>query len=122
MALEPERVQEICYGIAIHVDDRADFPGEATVFARSVSDADNVDRFDVYRIYEWMHYDGFREKSLEEKEIWMAGKLRWIDEQLERGAATETAGRMLEERLNYQKGYFARLRQQLSRSTEICWR
>lgn len=122
LALEPERVQEICYGIAIHVDDRADFPGEATVFARSVNDADNIDRFDVYRIYEWMHYDGFREMSLEEKEIWLAGKFEWINKQLERGAATETARRMLEERLNYQKEFFARLRQQLSRSTEICWR
>lgn len=26
--LSPEQVDEICYGIAIHVDDQADFPGE----------------------------------------------------------------------------------------------
>lgn len=55
-----ERVQEICYGIAIHADGRADFPGEKTAFARSIGDADDVDRFDAYRIYDAMEYADFR--------------------------------------------------------------
>jgi len=52
LGLPKGRIEDICYGIAIHVDDKADFPGARTSFAESIGDADNIDRFDVYRIYE----------------------------------------------------------------------
>ena len=52
LGMNSNRIQEICYGIAIHVDDEADFEGMKTPFSISVGDADNIDRFDVYRIYE----------------------------------------------------------------------
>ena len=42
-----DRINDICYGIAIHVDDEAGFPGERTAFALTVGDADNIDRFAV---------------------------------------------------------------------------
>ena len=47
IGMEPETIEDICYGIAIHVDDEADFPGKRTVFAQTVGDADNIDRFDA---------------------------------------------------------------------------
>ena len=40
LGLAEDRVNDICYGIAIHVDDKADFPGERTPFALTVGDAD----------------------------------------------------------------------------------
>ena len=46
LGLPPDVTGEICYGVAIHVDDKADFPGEATAFAQTVGDADNIDRFE----------------------------------------------------------------------------
>ena len=57
--LSPEQVDEICYGIAIHVDDQADFPGERSPLALSIGDADNIDRFDVYRIHEQLSQASF---------------------------------------------------------------
>lgn len=63
LGLSDELIQEICYGIAIHVDDEADFPGEKTAFAETVGDADNIDRFDAYRIYEGLQYTKFSELS-----------------------------------------------------------
>ena len=36
LGLAADRIEDICYGIAIHVDDEADFPGERTPFALSV--------------------------------------------------------------------------------------
>ncbi len=116
LRMEEARIQEICYGIAIHVDGKADFSGEATAFARSVGEADDVDRYDVYRIYESMQYDKFNEKSLEEKEAWLAEKLKWVEARLADGAATKTAGRLLAERLNYQKDFYVRLSLQLGKS------
>ena len=62
--LPEDRINEICYGIAIHVDEKADFPGENTPFAHSVGDADNIDRFDAYRIHETLMHDSFLEMRL----------------------------------------------------------
>ena len=59
LGLPENRINEICYGIAIHVDEKADFPGEKTAFALSVGDADNIDRFDAYRIHEALNHDSF---------------------------------------------------------------
>lgn len=116
LGMEEARIQEICYGIAIHVDGKADFPGEATAFARSVSEADDVDRYDVYRIYEGMQFDKFSEKSLEEKEAWLAEKVKWTEARLADGASTKTARRLLAERLNYQRDFYLRLSVQLGKS------
>lgn len=49
IGLPIDRVNNICYGIAIHVDDVADLEGQRTAFAETISDADNIDRFDAYR-------------------------------------------------------------------------
>ena len=67
LGIPEDRVKEICYGIAIHVDEKADFPGENTPFALSVGDADNIDRFDAYRIHETLCNDGFLTMDYDEK-------------------------------------------------------
>ena len=48
-----EQVGNICYAIAVHVDDKADFEHAHTLEADIVSDADNIDRFGAYRILQW---------------------------------------------------------------------
>ncbi|MCM1232178.1 MAG: HD domain-containing protein [Ruminococcus flavefaciens] len=119
LGLEPERVQEICYGIAIHVDGKADFPGERTAFALSIGDADDVDRFDAYRIYDAMVYADFRNLKLEDKKNWLGKKLNWIAWRLEQKAGTETAGKMIAERLQYQRQYYERVLRQLECSERV---
>jgi uncharacterized protein len=44
------RLNNICYSIAVHVDDKADFEHPVTLESKIVSDADNIDRFGVYRM------------------------------------------------------------------------
>lgn len=117
--LAPERIQEICYGIAIHVDGKADFPGEETAFALSVGDADDVDRFDAYRIYDVMEYADFRNLKIEEKRRWLQEKLDWISWRLEERSGTETARQMLAERLLYQRQYYEKVLEQMERSESI---
>lgn len=48
-----DRVDSICYAIAVHVDGEADFDHPRTLEADIVSDADNIDRFGAYRILQW---------------------------------------------------------------------
>jgi uncharacterized protein len=48
-----EKVEAICYAIAVHVDGKADFDHLHTLDADIVSDADNVDRFGAFRALQW---------------------------------------------------------------------
>lgn len=53
----PEQVEAMCYAIAVHVDGVAGYDKPAApgvdLLASLVSDADNIDRFGVYRILQW---------------------------------------------------------------------
>lgn len=117
--LDKELVQEICYGIAIHVDGKADFPGEKTAFACSIGDADDVDRFDAYRIYDAMEYAGFRNLKIEDKRQWLQKKLDWIRQRLVEKSGTETARQMIQERLLYQRQYYKKVLEQMEHSESI---
>lgn len=119
LGLGAERVQEICYGIAIHVDGRADFPGEETAFALSIGDADDVDRYDAYRIYDAMEYAGFRNLKIEDKRMWLREKLDWVNWRLGEKSGTETARQMIAERLLYQRQYYEKVLEQMERSESI---
>lgn len=117
--LSPERVQEICYGIAIHVDGKADFPGEETAFALSIGDADDVDRFDAYRIYDAMVYADFCNLKIEDKRRWLREKLDWVRWRLGEKSGTETARQMIAERLLYQRQYYEKVLEQMEHSEAI---
>lgn len=119
LGLSPERVQEICYGIAIHVDGKADFPGEKTPFALSIGDADDVDRFDAYRIYDTMEWADFRNLKIEDKRKWLRERLDWISRRLGEKAGTETARQMIAERLLYQRQYYEKVLEQMEHSEAI---
>lgn len=117
--LGKERVQEICYGIAIHVDGQADFPGEKTTFALSIADADDVDKFDAYRIYDAMEFADFRNLRIEDKRSWLLKKLEWISQRLGEKSATETARQMIAERLMYQRQYYEKVLEQMEHSETL---
>ena len=105
IGMESEIIEDICYGIAIHVDDEADFPGERTKFALSIGDADNIDRFDVYRIFEnlkWVKYD---EMSIAEKTEHCKKVLERLESYKSLDFATETGKKMWLEKLDYQIGF-----------------
>lgn len=117
--LDKERVEEICYGIAIHVDGEADFPGEKTAFACSIGDADDVDRFDAYRIYDAMEWADFRNLKIEDKRKWLGEKLDWIRWRLLQPSGTETARQMIAQRLLYQRQYYEKVLEQLAHSEKV---
>ena len=119
LGLPTDAVNEICYGIAIHVDDEADFQWERTPFCETVGDADNIDRFDVYRIYESLQYIQFSEMPLEEKQERVSSTIDKLIRYKEMKLGTETAKKLWIERLDYQRGFYAKLKSQLDNSTSI---
>ena len=119
LGLSADDVNEICYGIAIHVDDEADFQWERTPFCETVGDADNIDRFDAYRIYETLEYIRFSEMPLAEKREKVVSTLEKLTGLKEMKLGTATAKDLWLQRLDYYIGFYEKLKAQLDRSTAI---
>lgn len=105
--------QEICFGIAIHVDDHADFEGLRTEFAQTIGDSDNIDRFDVYRIYDNLQYSNFSGMTPGQQLEHVEKKLKRLRELKSLEFGTKTATNMWLERLDYQIDFFVKLKEQL---------
>lgn len=113
LGLKSEKIDEICFGIAIHVDDRADFQGERTPLAVSIGDCDNIDRFDVYRIYENLQSAAFSNMSHQERSDYVNRVLTKLDKYLNMKMGTVTATNMWVDKINFQIMFFERLKSQL---------
>lgn len=110
-------MEDICYGIAIHVDDRSDFPGCRTPFTETVGDADNIDRFDVFRIYDSLRFRNFYEMSLVERLNWLEGLGPQLEKLEQMELATPTATALWRSRVAFQRAFFDRLLEQTRAGT-----
>lgn len=119
LGLPRDRVADICYGIAIHVDDEADFPGERTAFAQSVGDADNIDRVDAYRIHETLCHDNFLTLSYEEKLALVEKRAARLKELLDLEMGTGTAKEIWKERIGFYIAFCEKLASQLRQSRTV---
>ena len=119
LGLAADRIEDICYGIAIHVDDEADFPGERTPLALSVGDADNIDRFDAYRIYEGLQRQDFGALPLEEKRAGAEKTLSRLAQLRDMPLATQTAKTLWQERIDFYTDFYRRLLAQADASAQI---
>ena len=117
--LPENAINDICYGIAIHVDDQADFVWERTPFCDTVGDADNIDRFDAYRIYESLQYLKFSEMPLDEKLETVKSTIQKLIKYKDMKLATETATNLWNERITYYLSFYEKLSAQLNASSEI---
>ena len=120
LGFAPERVDDMCYGIAIHVDDRADFSGVRTPFAETISDADNIDRFDAYRIYEGLERQNFSRLPLPEKRAHVENTLAQLSRLRELPLATQTAKALWQERMDGYEAFYRRLLAQTDAGAQIC--
>lgn len=109
-------VNEMCYGIAIHVDDRADFEGERTPMALTVGDADNIDRFDAYRLYEGLHFRDYMNLPLEKQREHVQNTLARLPKLRALPCGTKTGETLWKEKIDYQIGFYRRLLHQIETS------
>ena len=119
LSLPLERVNAICYGIAIHVDDTSSFEWERTPFSETVGDADNIDRFDVYRIYEILQLQKFSEMTLLQKKERVDTALNRLCNLREMKLGTQTAQQLWVQRLDYYISFYDKLKLQLANSSEV---
>lgn len=109
LGLAENRVNDICYGIAIHVDEKADFDGERTPFSLSIGAADNIDRFDAYRIHEALSKDGFLDMELNQKLDYCRKRLARLHELIGEPMGTKTADEMWRSRLHFYIEFYDKL-------------
>ena len=119
LELSAETVNDICYGIAIHVDDEADFRWERTPFCETVGDADNIDRFDAYRIYETLEYLSFSKMNLADKREKVESSIEKLNRFKEMKLGTVTAKNLWIQRLDYYIGFYEKLKVQLDNSAAV---
>lgn len=119
LGLSENRVDDICYGIAIHVDDNSNSEGNRTFFAATIGDADNIDRFDAYRIYENLQYNKFSQMTFYEKNKKVNETLEKLNEYRKIQLATNTATEMWKERIQFYILFYKKLKEQLFNSTSI---
>lgn len=119
LGMDETRIDDICYGIAIHVDDLADFAGERTPFALTVGDADNIDRFDAYRIHESLAKSGFLDMPLADKRAFVEKRLARLTELQSMPLGTKTAEALWQSRLSFYISFFDKLLDQLKAGTGI---
>lgn len=101
------------------MDDEADFDGERTPFALSVGDADNIDRFDAYRIHETLQNEGFLEKAFDEKKDFVGKRLLRLRELMNMPMGTKAAEALWRSRLSFYILFYEKLSDQLDASCSI---
>lgn len=116
LGLNSDAVNEICCGIDIHADDTASFEWERTPFCETIGDADNIDRFDAYRIYDTLRWIKFNEMSLAEKREKVVFTIDRLTEYKEMKMGTATAKNIWLQRLDYYIGFYMKLKAQLDSS------
>ncbi len=119
LGIPEERVNDICYGIAIHVDDEADFDGVRTPFALTVGDADNIDRFDAYRIHEALVDDRFLEKNLDDKSEYVEKRLAKLNKLADMPMGTPAAEEMWKSRIAFYTEFYEKLEEQIKSSRSV---
>lgn len=113
LGFSPREVNDVCYAIAIHVDDKADFEWERTAFSETVGDADNIDRFDTYRIYDTLRFMEFEHLPLEERLKWLTERMEKLERLGKVRLGTPTANLIWREKIDFQKAFFGRLLRQM---------
>ncbi len=119
LELNDEQVDEICYGIAIHVDDQSDFPGERSPLAVSIGDCDNIDRFDVFRIYENLENKSFAGLPYKEQIEYVVKVLDNLNKYKNMELSTKAGTDMWVDKITFQILFYERLKSQLEASNSI---
>ena len=117
LGMDASDIEEICFGIAIHVDDKADFEGPDSILARSVADADNIDRFDMLRLYLSLYNAEIHNLSLDEKVDWLINSIARLRQFKDFPFATASGKKMWLDNIEYQLSFQSRLLAQLENST-----
>ena len=107
------KAESVCYGIRIHTLEEEKHPRPATTLENTVGDADNIDRFDAYRLYEGLMRDKLDALTCAEVQQLAARRADRLGQLADWPFATETAAALWREKLAQNQAYYNDLRAQM---------
>lgn len=110
---DPVKTESICYGIRVHTQADEERARPATVLEDSVSDADNIDRFDAWRFSRSLYWDGLDKLSVEKMRTLAQNRVRRMEELRDLRFATETGRQLWQEKLELWVDFYRRLELQM---------
>lgn len=116
---DPIKTESICYGIRVHTQEDAERVRPATVLEDSVSDADNIDRFDAWRFSRSLYWDGLEKMTIRQMREFGSTRARRMEQMRSLRFATETGRKLWNEKLDLWKDFYARLEKQMK--TTLAW-
>lgn len=110
---DTEKAESICYGIRIHTQEDELRVRPATALEDSVSDADNIDRFDAWRFSRSLYWDGLDKLSIGKMQELAQRRVGRMEELRELRFATETGKKLWNEKLDLWVDFYSRLKVQM---------
>lgn len=117
--LDEKRIESICGAIAIHVDDEADFEFERTLETEVAGEADNLDRFDAYRLIEILEWKQFSSMSLCDKKQVVDSTLQRLEHYRKMPFHSQSAEELWKQRMDFQIQFYTQLKLQIESSSDL---
>lgn len=113
LELDEKTLDSICYALTVHTEEESEHPRPCTAPEATVTDADNIDRFDALRLADTLTYfDLMKKRPSEIVEICNERTDR-LKEFRSLPFATKTATDLWQERIDFQLSYYERLKKQM---------
>lgn len=110
---DPAKAESICYGIRVHTQEDDARNRVATVLEDTISDADNIDRFDAWRFSRSLSWDGLDKMTVPQMRRLAITRCQKMAELRNLRFVTETARAMWNEKLNLWTDFYSRLADQM---------
>ena len=110
---DPVKTESICYGIRIHTQADEERLRPATPLEDSVSDADNIDRFDAWRFSRSLYWDGLDKMTVKQMKNLAATRCSRMEQLRNLRFATETGRQLWFEKLELWTEFYRRLEWQM---------
>lgn len=111
---DADLTDQICLGILIHTEDEKDYPQPVGPFELSVADADNIDRFDAWRMAAILEQDKFSEQTSQQIIAAAERRIGLYTGYKSLRVGTPTARTLWDQCLDMQINYYQRLKAQMA--------
>lgn len=110
---DPQKAESICYGIRVHTQEDADRIRPATVQEDTISDADNIDRFDAWRFSRSLYWDGLEKTTVKQMRQISITRCQRMTELRTLRFGTDSARKLWNDKLDLWLDFYSRLGNQM---------
>lgn len=106
LPLTEKQKEDILYAIAIHVDFKSNVKGETNILTLSLTDADILDQFSPFRLYDALHKNDFFKMTLNEQNDFCHKQIKRLKERATHKFVTKIAKALCEKMLSFHLSFY----------------